>query len=66
VQRRNLKRENLTEEQLESQMRQLGIDDYDVVKIAFVEPDGHISVIRKDGGAGEGKPASQRKLPGVN
>lgn len=64
VQRRNLRRENLTDEHLESQMRQLGIEDYSVVKIAYVEPDGHISAIRKDG-RGNQKPPGQGKMPGV-
>jgi YetF C-terminal domain len=36
----------LTEEELESQVRQNGVEDIKEVKHARLEPDGHISVIR--------------------
>lgn len=43
--RHNLRRELLTEDELQSQLRQSGIDDIAAVKHAHLEPDGHISVI---------------------
>ena len=44
--RTNMHQEMLTEEELESQLRQNGIDQIGDVKHARLEPDGHISVIR--------------------
>jgi uncharacterized membrane protein YcaP (DUF421 family) len=46
IQRRGLQREMLTEEELQSQLRQNGVEDIQAVKHAWLEPDGHISVIR--------------------
>jgi uncharacterized membrane protein YcaP (DUF421 family) len=42
--RRNMRQEYLTEDELVSQLRQQGVQDYRTVKIAYVEPDGGISV----------------------
>jgi uncharacterized membrane protein YcaP (DUF421 family) len=44
--RANLRREMLTQDELESHFRQNGVDDPKDVKHAMLEPDGHISVIR--------------------
>jgi uncharacterized membrane protein YcaP (DUF421 family) len=46
VQRSNLRREMLTQEDLESQLRLSGIEDIAEVKHAYLEGDGHVSVIR--------------------
>jgi uncharacterized membrane protein YcaP (DUF421 family) len=43
---RNLQSQMLTIEDIESQLRQHGIDDLGIVKHALLEPDGHISVIK--------------------
>lgn len=43
--RRNLRREMLTEEELISQLRQQGVENLADVKKAYIEGDGHISVI---------------------
>jgi uncharacterized membrane protein YcaP (DUF421 family) len=40
-----MQRELLTEEELISQLRQLGVEDYRTVKYACLEPDGGVSVI---------------------
>jgi uncharacterized membrane protein YcaP (DUF421 family) len=45
VVRANLQRELLTEEELQSQIRQSGIEDLKDVKHARLEPDGQISVV---------------------
>ena len=42
--RRNMRQECLTEDELVSQLRQQGVQDYRTVKIAYVERDGGISV----------------------
>lgn len=47
--RRNMRQEMLTVEEIESQLRQNGIDQIADVKHARLEPDGQISVIRYEG-----------------
>lgn len=46
--RRNMRRELITEEELMSQLREQGLDDMGKVKEAFMEPDGHISVVQRE------------------
>ena len=46
--RRNMRKEMITVEELESQMRQSGIETVDEVKIACLESDGHFSFIKKE------------------
>ncbi|MET0502272.1 MAG: YetF domain-containing protein [Candidatus Binatia bacterium] len=48
VQRRNLAREMITEEELVEQLREQGVASIEEVKESFMEGDGHISVITKD------------------
>jgi len=43
--RRNLYREQITEDELMSQLRLQGIDDIAQVKLSYMEPDGRISVV---------------------
>lgn len=43
--RRNMRREFITEAELMSEVRLQGVDDLEQVKRAFMEPDGRISVI---------------------
>jgi uncharacterized membrane protein YcaP (DUF421 family) len=45
--RRNMKAELVTEDELMSQLRQHGIEDVREVAKAYVEPDGQFSVIKK-------------------
>ena len=45
----NMRRQLLTLDELQSQLRLEGIDDLKQVKRAFVEPDGRISVTENDG-----------------
>ncbi len=45
---RNMRKEMITTEELESQMRQNGIEDVSEVKIACLESDGHFSFIKKE------------------
>ena len=46
IHQKNLQREMLTENELQSQLRQSGVENIREVKHARLEPDGHISVIR--------------------
>ena len=45
---RNMARESVTEDELRAQLRLQGIDDVADVKQAFLEPDGQMSVIRRE------------------
>lgn len=44
----NMDKELITEDELMSQLRQQGVDNLTEVKAAYIEGDGHISVIAKD------------------
>lgn len=46
--RDNLRRENITDEELASELRVQGIDDLDEVEEVLLEGDGQLSVVRKD------------------
>jgi len=45
VQRRNLRSELITREELVDLIREHGIEDFADVKAAYIESDGHVSVI---------------------
>ena len=62
VLRANLRREMLTDDELESQLRQSGVENAAEVKHAVLEPDGTVSVIRYSAGEGS-KP--KRSQPGA-
>lgn len=47
--RANLRREFVSDEELMSQLRLQGIEDVAEVERAAMEPNGHLSVVRKDG-----------------
>ncbi len=46
--RSNMRKEKLTEEELEADLREHGIEDLSAVKLAVVEVDGQLSVIQYD------------------
>ena len=48
VRRDHMRRELLTEEELLSQLRTQGIEDPGQVKLACLEPDGELSVVRRE------------------
>ena len=56
--RRNMRHELITEDELLSHLREEGVDDWEKVKEAFIESDGHISVVpyeQKRAGRGKRK-----------
>lgn len=53
--RRNMRKELLTQDELVSQLREQGVEDYRTVRRAYIEPDGRISVLGE-----EESPAGQR------
>jgi uncharacterized membrane protein YcaP (DUF421 family) len=62
VQRRNLRQEMLTLDDLMEQLREQGVERLSQVKHCCLEGDGHLSVIRQQEGEGEEGPP-QRKQP---
>ena len=46
--RRNMRKEFITEDELRSQLRQNGVSDVGEVKRACLEANGEISVVKKD------------------
>jgi len=61
IQRRHLKEELLTTDELMSQLRQHGIEDVREVKLAYIEPDGQMSIIKSKPGSDEDDPAPHKK-----
>lgn len=59
--RGNLRREMLSIDDLRSQLRQQGVEDFRQVKQAAIEPDGTISVVRVEGGNQNSRPKERPK-----
>lgn len=55
LQRRNLRHEMITEEELMAELRQQGVGTVGDVEKSYLEGDGHISVIKKDSKGDEGE-----------
>jgi uncharacterized membrane protein YcaP (DUF421 family) len=55
--RRNMRKELITVDELRSQLREQGVSDLNQVKSASLEPHGEISVVKKE----EGDPSGKRK-----
>ncbi|MDQ3009775.1 MAG: DUF421 domain-containing protein [Acidobacteriota bacterium] len=64
LQRRNLQKEMITKEELIGQLREQGVESPDEVKKCYLEGDGHISVIKKDGKKNESKKQDKSVLSG--
>jgi uncharacterized membrane protein YcaP (DUF421 family) len=45
---RNMRAESISRDELMSQLREAGVDDVNKVKLAYVEGDGRVSVIKRD------------------
>ena len=54
IQKRNLRQEMITEEELLGLLREQGVESVEQVKQSYMEADGRISVIKKDKDPGEG------------
>ena len=48
LQKRNLRKEMITEEELLGELREQGVSTVEEVKFSFMESNGHISVVKKD------------------
>jgi uncharacterized membrane protein YcaP (DUF421 family) len=59
LQRRNMKQEMITEEELMGQLREQGVEMLEEVKVSYLEGDGHVSVIRR--GSNDVRSSSPRK-----
>ena len=56
--RKNMRRELITDDELKSQLREQGLEDWGQVREAFMESDGHISIVpyeEKQQGGGKRK-----------
>ena len=62
IQKRNLSKELITDEELRGQLREQGIDHIEKVKESYLEGDGRISVIRNDSEETQGE-GSKKLLP---
>lgn len=61
VQKRNLRSEMISEEELLGELREQGVDDLKDVKESYMEADGHISVVKKSGGeTSQGKDSKEK------
>jgi uncharacterized membrane protein YcaP (DUF421 family) len=56
----NLKREELTEREVMTELRKRGLTELDAVKLAVLEIDGSLSVVPKEHSAGEGGGGHER------
>jgi uncharacterized membrane protein YcaP (DUF421 family) len=67
AQRRNMRREFISMDELQEKLREQGIEKLAQVKVAYLEGDGEISVIRSSESPGAGAPAAGKgkKLPGA-
>ena len=52
--RRNMRRELVTVDELRAELRAHGIETFEQVKLAFMEADGEITIIRAGAGAEPG------------
>jgi uncharacterized membrane protein YcaP (DUF421 family) len=59
-QRRNMRREYITMQELEEKLREQGIEHLADVKMAYLEGDGQISIIKRESGDGD-EPRARRK-----
>jgi uncharacterized membrane protein YcaP (DUF421 family) len=50
IQKRNLRQEMISEEELLGELREQGVDEVKDVKESYMESDGHISVVKKSNG----------------
>ena len=62
LQRRNMRRELITEEELMAKLREQGLERVEDVKASFLEGEGNISVVPKDAGKGSQGRKSQKKV----
>ncbi len=58
VQLRNMRREYITRQELEEKLREQGIEHLSGVKMAYLEGDGQISIIKRESGD---EPPARRK-----
>ena len=65
LQRRNMRSELVTTDELMSHLRQHGIEDVMQVRKAFIEPDGQISILKADEESDDDDNGPQKKKGGV-
>jgi uncharacterized membrane protein YcaP (DUF421 family) len=63
--RQNMRRELISMDELMSQLREQGVEHLSEVKKCYLEGDGHLSVIKREPGGGDGG-GSKKNQPGVS
>ena len=64
--RRNMRKEFISEDELRSQLRAQGIEDFGEVRLACLEPDGELSVFPfKDKDKDQDRPKAQHRRPPI-
>jgi uncharacterized membrane protein YcaP (DUF421 family) len=66
IQRRNMRQELITMDELKSHLRENGVEDAREVKVAYLEPDGQISIIKIANDGGDEQKSANRKRPGAS
>ena len=61
---RTLREELMTKEELMTQLRLQGVDDVDKVRAAYLEGNGQVSVLKRDGEADDTSRSPDRPGPG--
>jgi uncharacterized membrane protein YcaP (DUF421 family) len=62
--RRHMRQELVTVEELQSLLREQGVEDVATVRLAFIEPDGGLSVLRHHEAEGDAH-GKRKRAPGV-
>jgi uncharacterized membrane protein YcaP (DUF421 family) len=62
MQRRNMRQEMITEEELVGQIRKQGIEKVEQVRKCYLEEDGRISVISNDSGGKKGRERTKQSV----
>ena len=64
VLRHNLRKELVSVSELKAKLREQGVQDFGEIAVAYMEADGEISLVRRDGGASQGGSRSSAAKPG--
>jgi uncharacterized membrane protein YcaP (DUF421 family) len=62
--RRNMRSQFVTPQQLHSMLREHGVDDISKVKAAYLEGSGHMSVVQREGNASDEQPPRRKRRIG--
>ena len=64
VLRANLRKELVSVNELTTKLREQGVEHFDQIAVAYMESDGEISVVRRDGGDSQARSKNSAAKPG--